>query len=244
MVGQQSRVIRYGFASLLVLMACSAEARAQTSPPGPAARGATTAGASTPVSCGLLIGFNSASLTFPPVPADLINMTGISLTTGRRAGFVGGLVAAMPAGARVAFETGLLASVRGATLTISVPGAFTGTSALRVIYLDVPLHARVMLGQSGRTRTFLIAGPTVGFKLHARSEAQGTGILGTESAPVDVTRMDFGAVIGARIEVGPALIDVRYTHGLHNVAPESGPSGETLTYRVVSIMGGWRFGSR
>jgi hypothetical protein len=224
------QVVERALATLFVFALSAVPAAAQTG--GNAPR---------PVSVDVVGGVNLATLSLPigtifeDAPFD------IDASIGRRTGLVGGVLVGVPMGRSAAFETGALLSVRGASMKVTVEGFGTATGAFRMIYLDVPALARLRVVTTPHGPLSLLAGPTIGFRLHARSSASFMGETMTQTFTDGVTAVDVGLTVGGRLEFGRGLADVRYTHGLRNAATETGPDGEAIKHRGVSFMAGWRF---
>jgi hypothetical protein len=199
-----------------------------------------TAPATRPVTIDIAGGVNLATMPVPPVPSEFDDL-GFDISTGFRAGFVGGVLVGVPTGDRLTFETGALLSVKGSSLEATLPGFGTMTGHFRMTYLDIPALAKFQAATTAQGPVSILAGVTAGFKLGARETLTFMGETISESISDGVSTVDLGLTIGARIQMGHALVDARYTHGLLNVASESGPTGETIKHRVFSFMGGWRF---
>ena len=141
----------------------------------------------------------------------------------------------------LAFETGALISVKGASIKLSVPGFGSASGHLRMTYLDVPALGRFRVASTSRGPVSLLAGATASVRIQATEKFSFMGESMSESFTDGVAVFDLGLTVGGRIEHGRALVDVRYTHGLLNADTETGPGGETIKHRVVSFMAGWRF---
>ncbi len=228
-LGPGSRVLGPGswVLGLAILVAASAPAAAQTAAP-----------AAKPLSVSLVGGLNSATMS-TPFPEVMIPE--LSLSQGRRVGFVGGVLLDIPVAAPLAIQTGGLLSFKGTTMKAAVMDLGTAEIDARMVYLDVPALARVGVAKSGSTSAYLLVGGTLGLRLSADVIGSSGGFSQSESITSETSAVDFGLTIGGRVDVGRGIIDVRYTHGLVNVAPETGPAGETIKHRAISFMGGWRF---
>lgn len=94
----------------------------------------------------------------------------------------------------------------------SEKGAESGTSEIRLEYVEVPILLKLGLAESGPIVPNLFAGPYAGINLN---QSSGGGLF----APGDnAENIDFGGVIGAGIdfEAGSAIftIDARYSQGI------------------------------
>lgn len=186
-------------------------------------------------------GVNSASLSLPlaDIPAEL----DVEVSTGRRTALIAGALIGVRGRGSVAFETGALFSDRGATASITAAGLGTADTVLRMLYIDVPAHVNFGIAKADRCQVRVIAGPTASFLLKARQSLHPPGEATVNEDFTDETSaFDLGITAGGRVEFGRVFVDVRYTHGLLNLATDTGPDGETIKSRVVSILGGWRLG--
>jgi len=200
----------------------------------------TSGQAATAYAVYLVGGINVSTMT-TPVPE--ISIPELSFSTESRIGFIGGVLVDLPVNNTIAFETGGLISIKGLTTTATILDLGTAEVDIRMVYLDVPAHVRVGVAKSNALTGFLIAGPTLGFRLSADARATALSISQTESIKDGVEAFDVGLTIGGRVEYKRISGDVRYTWGLINTA--TGPDGiepaESVKHRVLSFMAGWRF---
>jgi hypothetical protein len=181
-------------------------------------------------------GVSSASLSLPEIPLELIDFGGFDFTTGRRTTFIGGVIIDFPASRIAAFETGALFSDKGASFKVTVPDLGAANGQFRFRYLDVPLLAKFGVGQFTGGRVYLLAGGTLGLKLGANVKVSAAGVSDTIDFDDEVPSTDFGLTFAGRVERGKALGEVRYTHGLQDLA-----DGGDIRNRVISFLAGWRF---
>lgn len=211
--------------SVLVALLCPAPAAAQ-------------AGTANPVEIVLAGGLNIATVT-TPIPE--VTIPELSLSTGSRVGFIGGVLVDIPLMDRIGVETGGLLSIRGMTTTATVFDIRTELD-LRMTYLDIPALIRVGLGTSDSFSGFLLAGPTLGFHLSSSARVTTVGIGVTEGISDLINPVDLGLTIGGRVQFKRIIGDVRYTFGLLEAADTDGEFlNETSKHRVLSFMAGWRF---
>jgi Outer membrane protein beta-barrel domain len=202
------------------------------------------AAAQTPrrMSAAVLAGVNFARLSLPLAVFPVDEVPGASISNNQRIGLLGGVAIDVPASAGVAFETGALLSFKGSSVDISVPSEGTATIDLRMIYVDVPTMARVGIVGNGHARAFLIGGPVIGLRAHARTKIKAPTLPAdadtTQAFTSEVPFFDVGLAIGGRVVVGHALVEVRYTHGLRDIANAGDVS---VKHRVISCMAGWAF---
>jgi hypothetical protein len=202
---------------------------------------AQTAGSTPrPVGVEVVGGLTVATLSLPLIPPELGDL-GFEFSVGNRLGFVGGVLIGAPVGDGIDFETGALISLKGATTKATIPEFGTASGDIRLTYVDVPLAGRFRVAQMSRGPISVVAGATMSFKLDAEQSATFMGQTISQTIDEGVSAFDVGLTLGGRVEIGHVIVDGRYTFGMLNVASESGPEGESLKHRVLSIMAGWRF---
>ena len=201
---------------------------------------AQTTGSKVPVSFDVVGGINVSTLSLP-IPLPDFEDLGLEFSVGTRVGLIAGVLMGVPAGDGITFETGGLISFKGASAAVTIPELGAATGDISIIYLDVPAIGRFRVARTARMTVAALAGVTMGFKLSAEQSASFMGE--TITMPIDegMSSVDLGFTVGGRMEIGRAIVDGRYTFGLLNVANESGPAGETIKNRVLSLMAGWRF---
>jgi hypothetical protein len=182
-------------------------------------------------------GLNIADVT-TPIPE--VTIPELSLSTGPRVGFIGGVLVDVPLTARIAIETGGLLSIKGVSTTAEAFDVRTELD-LRMTYLDVPALVRIGLGQSESMRGFLLAGPTLAFHLSSSARVTTVGIGVTEGVSDLVNAVDIGLTIGGRVQFKRVIGDVRYAFGLLDAAETGEFLAESSQHRVLSFMAGWRF---
>jgi hypothetical protein len=204
---------------------------------------AATAYAQTPrkVSFGVLGGITVGGLDLPLdlLPPDFVDPSlSISISQSKRVAFAGGFFVATPLANRAEFETGALVSAKGTGLDVTLAGLGSASGALQLTYLDVPALARLELVRGSRGRFFVLLGPEINLNLSSRASFSEGGQSASE--PLDgFPRTDYSVVAAGRVERGRALFEVRYEHGLRNLADDS--AGVTVKNRTTSALGGWRF---
>ncbi len=176
-----------------------------------------------PAAVGVKAGANFANLNFEGEDA--------TFSVDRRAGFVGGLFVVWPATSRLALQTEILFSRKGAEV-----GEGGDSAKIKLNYLDLPVLARVSSEASGGTSFHVFAGPSFGFRLSAKGEGDGE----EEDLDDDVERFDLGLVAGAGVEFGRLIIDGRYTWGLSDIDKDKSDDVKVKN-RVFSVMAGIRF---
>lgn len=201
---------------------------------------AQAAGSKLPVTFDVVGGINISTLSIPDLPPEF-NDFGFDFSVGNRVGFVGGVLVGIPVTDGVAVETGGLLSFRGASLDITIPEIGSATGSFKFTYLDVPGLIRFRVARGSSATVSALGGVTMGLKLSAKETATFMGETVSDDID-DVSAIDLALTFGGRIETGRHfLVDVRYLLGLLNLADTTGPAGETIKSRSLSLMAGWRF---
>jgi Outer membrane protein beta-barrel domain len=135
-------------------------------------------------------------------------------------------------------------------LYIQKGGKFTesdGTvDAISLDYLEIPLLVRWTLATRSLPHSFATVGPTVAFKLSCTDQVSGTDVNYSADCKdigqnTDFKSSDIGVLVGAGIDLGPALLTVRYEVGLRNVSQETGLGAVSLKNRALMVLVGWTF---
>lgn len=107
-------------------------------------------------------------------------------------------------------------------------------------YLDVPILARYTFGKG--LRGYVLAGPSLDFKLNAKVHTNILGESDDQDISEDVEDFEFAIVFGGGIEIGPLLLEARWSEGLTDIVkpdPDA-PSGDIKT-RTYLFLVGFRF---
>ena len=162
-------------------------------------------------------------------------------STSHKAGFVGGITAAMPIGSGFSFQPELVYAMKG-TKTDSGGIDFS----VKLNYLELPLLVRYDVPVTGSTRPFLLAGPALAVQTSckfAASEQGATVSVGCDDAlnsggpqNIQSQTFDFGAMFGGGLAFdvsGRAMtIGVRYNLGLTKAF-----SNTEMKNRALSFVG-------
>lgn len=158
-----------------------------------------------------------------------------------RTGIAGGGFVTIGVSRNVGIEPEVLYVQKGAKQTES--GV---ESKFKVSYVEVPVLLKLRFpGKSGGTVVpHVYAGPYLGFKAGCRISATSgsTSLSGNcADSPFDVKikSTDFGATFGGGVDVGRAIIDVRYDLGLSKVGNET--TDNDIKIRVIYLLVGWTF---
>ena len=105
-------------------------------------------------------------------------------------------------------------------------------------YLEVPLLVRFSTPASGSPSAYLLAGPSVGFKMSATHHL---GADGGEDRDVSdrVDGADVGLTFGGGVQWSRWLLEGRFTQGLRDVATDEGD--EAVRTRSFVVLAGIRF---
>ena len=156
----------------------------------------------------------------------------------RRLGPAGGAWIRIPSSTRLSFQVEGLFSEKG--VKFKAPALGLDAADVRLRYLEVPALARFDFGASGGTHAFVVGGAAPAFKLAAHATAEGGGRKDTRNIDDDIYGFDVGLVGGLGVEVGRALIEARYTHGLRHINTDDNGDEDRIKNRVFSVMVGFR----
>jgi hypothetical protein len=109
-------------------------------------------------------------------------------------------------------------------------------SDLIVDYLEAPLLVKVPVGG----RFYLATGPSMAFRLRARSRTSFGGSTEEIDLDDDVESFDLGVVGAAGVVSGRWVFDGRYTHGLSDTDADTSDDLK-IRNRVFSLSAGIRF---
>ncbi len=122
----------------------------------------------------------------------------------------------------------------GAFETFGFPAKFE----LKTAYLEVPVFLK-LVAQTNTVQPYIMAGPTVGLLLSAKTKINAPGLLiGVEVNTEDITNfIDFGLGFGAGMNFSTGknaiFVECRYTHGLFNIADEGKGSAGDFEFENV-----------
>jgi hypothetical protein len=150
-----------------------------------------------------------------------------------RIGLVAGGFFTWPIGSHLDLQPEALYSQQGATLDV-----LGVNSTIKTDYFVTPILVRYKLRPSG-SGLVLFAGPSLGFKLSAKTESEFGDLTTKDDISEDIESFDYGVVFGAGWEAGRLSIDGRYTWGLSNISVrEDDPNTQ---HRVIAVLAGVRF---
>jgi hypothetical protein len=116
----------------------------------------------------------------------------------------------------------------------------SSTTNLKVSYVEVPVLLKLRFpGKSGGTVVpHVYAGPYLGFKAGCHVSSTGSSGSCTDE-DVNIKSTDFGATFGGGVDVGRALIDVRYDLGLSKIGNDT--SNNDIKTKTFYLLVGWTF---
>jgi hypothetical protein len=119
-------------------------------------------------------------------------------------------------------------------------GAASSEFKLKADYVDVPILGRFTFGKG--LRGYVFAGPSLNFLISAKAKS---GLFETASeidVSEDMESFEAALVLGGGIEIGPLLVEARWSEGLTNILVEGvSPAGTDLKTRTLLVLGGIRF---
>lgn len=159
-----------------------------------------------------------------------------------RTGFHAGLFASFPIGRYVSLVPGAAFSQEGTS--VDAGGGVTGT--FKLDYLEVPVQLKLSAPLQGRgnLRPWIMAGPSVGFRLKCRIRAES----GTQSAEADcndptvgadIKSVQYSLVFAGGMDIGRVILGLRYQLGLSSI-DDSGAEADVKN-RVLALFAGYGF---
>lgn len=100
----------------------------------------------------------------------------------------------------------------------------------RLLYLDVPVTARVGTTTAAGTSFYAFTGPQFSLRLKAEELAYEGG---TRSITDEIRSWDFGWTIGVGADVRRFSVDARYTHGILDINKTPGGSVRNSAFNVL-----------
>ena len=158
-----------------------------------------------------------------------------------RRGLVAGGWFRTPLGQRVSLQAEGLFSEKGVRFDdiVFVDG---GSADIRIRYFELPVLARADFGApASPTRFFVVGGLAPAFTLSARSKTYvNDDEVDSRDIGDDVYSFDVGLVGGAGVQIGRAVIEGRYTHGLRHINTDDNGDEDRIKNRVFSVTIGFR----
>jgi opacity protein-like surface antigen len=135
---------------------------------------------------------------------------------------------------------------KGAKTTQSDPGG-TITGKIKVPYVEFPVLAKLRMPAKGSSivSPHVYAGPAIAFKAgcHVNATQGSTSVSDScDASSIDlrIKSTDFSLTFGGGVDIGRAIVDVRYDLGLTKLGND--PSGgNDFKNRTLYLLAGWTF---
>ncbi|HVH54780.1 MAG TPA: porin family protein [Vicinamibacterales bacterium] len=173
------------------------------------------------ITYGVKAGVNFANVSFD----------GDDVPSSSRVGVLAGAFATVPLTGWLSVQPEAIYTVKGASIDI-----FDIESDYIVDYVEVPVLARVPV----RSNVYVAAGPSIAFRIRARSRTSFDGSTEEVDIADDVESLDVGIVGAAGFQMGRWAFDGRYTHGLSDTDADTSDNVK-IRNRVFSVSAGFRF---
>lgn len=175
-------------------------------------------------------------LTLADVPNSLDAFDEPGASTSLRVGFAAGGFLAIRFAGGFSIQPEVLYTQKGVKLEVN-DGGLSGNVKYEADYLDVPVLARVTFGKG--VRGYVLAGPSFDIKLNAKMQIGIMGLSEEEDISEDVKDFEFAVVFGGGVELGPLLMEARWSEGLSNLNTD--PAEPELKSRTILFLAGFRF---
>ena len=179
---------------------------------------ATVSPATAQMAYGVKAGVNYADVSFDG-----------EVASSGRVGLLAGGFATIPLFGWLAVQPEVIYTVKGTAVDVA-----DIKSDLIVDYVEVPLLARISI----RRKIYVAVGPSMAFRVRARSRTAFGGSTEEIDLKEDVESFDLGVVGAAGIDLGRWVFDGRYTHGLSDIDARDDAK---MRNRVLSVSAGIRF---
>jgi hypothetical protein len=178
-----------------------------------------------------------AGVTLGDIPNGAQALEDALVDSSQRIGFAAGAFIMIRSQSGFALQPEFLYTQKG--VKFGDTGGSSANVTVKTDFLDVPVLARYTFGKG--LRGYLFGGPSFDFKLSAKTKAGGL-IGGTEEDIGDnVKSFEFAVVVGAGIELGPILVEARWSEGLTNLDAAPTAGSPELKTRTFLFLGGLRF---
>jgi hypothetical protein len=178
-------------------------------------------------------------VTFGDVPSILDELDEPGANTALRVGYAAGGFLAIRFGGGFSIQPEVLFTQKGVKIEVSESGA-TGDFKYKADYLDIPVLARLTFGKG--IRGYVFAGPSFDIKLNAKMSIGFLGESEEQDVSDDVEDFEFALAFGGGIELGPLLLEARWSEGLTNIAKaDAGEPVSDVKTRTFLLLAGFRF---
>jgi len=112
----------------------------------------------------------------------------------------------------------------------------TGTFAVDLYYLEIPVLLRVNLGSANKNKgaiVYVIGGPA--FDINLKAQQNNIDVKSNYES------LDLGIIGGAGVEISRFLVEGRYNWGLRNVLKANGGTANDVKSRSFALLAGFRF---
>jgi hypothetical protein len=158
-----------------------------------------------------------------------------------KVGVAGGIFATIGIVKNFAIEPQVLFAMKGAKID-----GTTDKGSVSLNYIDIPLLLKFRFPSAKSTVSpHLYVGPQLGFKMSCKFKATAPAALSGNCSDnpfnVETKSTDFSLVTGGGVDVGRALIDVRYDWGVSRVEKSTTGPADDVKNRTLYILVGWTF---
>jgi len=136
-----------------------------------------------------------------------------------------------------AIQPEVLYTMKGAKIGATVLD-ITSKWEFNLSYLEVPVLVKFMIPTPGGVKPNLYAGPALAIKLSSKIKHEVPGWPVEEEDLEGMKDTDFGIIVGAGVDFGKLMVDVRYVLGLTTLSDEG---DEDVKSGVISLMIGFSF---
>jgi hypothetical protein len=175
------------------------------------------------------------SLGDVPKFADEIYM---GANTSLRAGFAAGGFIAIRFDNGFSLQPEVLYTQKGVKIDYS-DDSMSADLRYKADYIDIPVLARYTFGKG--VRGYVFAGPSFDFQLNTKVTTTFFEQSGEQDVSEDVEDFEFALVFGGGIELGPLLLEARWSEGLTNLAADADSEDPVIKSRTYLFLVGFRF---
>jgi outer membrane protein with beta-barrel domain len=193
------------------------------------------------ITAGIKAGLNNSNISLD-FPGD---DTGAPTPKSRNGLIIGGFV-----GKDFNPKGGILVEVlyaqAGTKLSFTEEDGTAINQEIKVDYIQIPVLGRVNFKASNAAVVHIFGGPAFAFKASQSEKLTINGIEVTVD-PADEANIkdtDMGLTVGAGLDIGRLLIDVRYTWGLMNINNDTGTNEPDVKTKQFAVMFGIDFGKK
>jgi hypothetical protein len=173
------------------------------------------------------------------VPNIAGGVEGASDILDRRIGYAAGGFVVIGLGSGFSIQPEALYTQKGVGASSPV-GMASSDFRLNADYVDVPILGRFTVGKG--LRVYVFAGPSLNFLISAKAKSGFFGRASETDVSEDMESFEAAVVLGGGIEIGPLLVEARWSEGLTDILREDvSPEGTALKTRTLLVLGGIRF---